>query len=164
VRYCGTDDPFNRNGYWPAGFTPLENPFYVALPYDDLDDSGNRRDNVADVIPWAKTQTFAPTVSIAKNRWVKITANGNTCYAQWEDVGPFNTNDVRYVFGTARPRNRVNNHAGLDVSPAVQTCLGIPYDITPTSWRFVEASEVPTGPWLQIVTTSQLDFDPPACP
>ena len=162
--YGGIDDPFNRTGYWPAGFTPTENPFYVALPYDDLDDNGNRRDNVADVIPWARTQTFAPTVSIVKNRWVKIVANGNTCYAQWEDVGPFKTNDVRYVFGTARPRNRVNNHAGLDVSPAVQTCLDIPYDITPTSWRFVEASEVPTGPWTQIVTTSQLDFNPPACP
>jgi len=113
--------PSTGNGYWPAGFTPMENPFYVALPYDDLDDSGNRRDNVAEVIPWAKTHTFAPTVSIVKNRWLKIVANSNTCYAQWEDVGPFNTNDVRYVFGSARPRNRANKRAGLDVSPAVQT-------------------------------------------
>lgn len=162
--YGGVDDPFNRNGYLPAGFTPTENPFYVALPYDDLDNSGNRRGNVADVIPWAHTQTFPSTVSIVKNRWVKIMANGNTCFGQWEDVGPFNTDDARYVFGTARPRNRVNNRAGLDVSPAMQTCLGIPYGISPTSWRFVEASQVPAGPWTQTVTTSQLDFNPPSCP
>jgi len=163
-RYGGIDDPANRNGYWPAGFTPLENPFYVALPYDDLDTSGNRRWNVPEVVPWAKTQSFAADVSVVKNRWVKIIANGNTCYAQWEDVGPFKTNDVRYVFGTARPRSSANAHAGLDVSPAVQTCLGIAYDITPTNWRFVEASEVPAGPWTQIVTTSQLNFNPLACP
>ena len=33
--YGGVDDPTRRqnNGYWPEGFKPKENPFYVALPY-----------------------------------------------------------------------------------------------------------------------------------
>jgi hypothetical protein len=35
--YGGFDDPVRRNGYKPAGFRPLENPFYVALPYCDIE-------------------------------------------------------------------------------------------------------------------------------
>ena len=34
--YGGVDDPSNRNGYFPANFTPKENPFYIALPYNDF--------------------------------------------------------------------------------------------------------------------------------
>lgn len=34
--YGGVDDPEHRNGYWPAGFRPKENPFYVALPYGEF--------------------------------------------------------------------------------------------------------------------------------
>lgn len=163
-RYGGIDDPANRNGYYPGGFTPLNNPFYAALPYNDLDSNGDRKDNIADVIPWAKTVTVPVTDSVVKNRWLKITSASVTCYAQWEDVGPFGENDVRYVFGSRRPRNPTNNHAGLDVSPAMRDCLGIADGITPTSWRFVEAADVPAGPWKNIVTTSQLNFDPPSCP
>lgn len=47
--------------------------------------------------------------------------------------------------------------AGLDVSPALTGCLGFPEldGITPgLSWRFVEESEVPPGPWTRLVTTS----------
>ena len=162
--YGGIDDPAQRNGFLPAGFTPKENPFYVALPYNDLDSNGDRKGNVPDLIPWAKTAVIPPTESAVKNRWLKIVSATATCYAQWEDVGPFQENDARYVFGPSRPRNPVNNHAGLDVSPAVRDCLSIADGITPTSWRFVEANEVPIGPWTTIVTTSQLDFNPPSCP
>jgi hypothetical protein len=38
--YGGVDDPDRRNGYWPADFTPRENPFYVALPYGEFDALG----------------------------------------------------------------------------------------------------------------------------
>lgn len=41
--YGGIDTPNARNGWRPAAFTPKENPFYVALPYNDLDDNGNRK-------------------------------------------------------------------------------------------------------------------------
>ena len=37
-RYGGVDDPVRRKGYEPAGFRPHENPFYVALPYCDMED------------------------------------------------------------------------------------------------------------------------------
>jgi uncharacterized protein (TIGR01370 family) len=163
-RYGGIDDPANRNGFYPPGFTPHDNPFYVALPYNDLDSNGAQRWNLASVVPWAKLADIPATDSVVKNHWVKIMAGANTCYAQWEDVGPFKENDSRYVFGLRRPRNRINQHAGLDVSPAVRDCLQIADGITPTNWRFVEPAEVPAGPWASIVTTSQLNFDPPSCP
>jgi hypothetical protein len=164
AHYGGVDDPTNRSGYLPSAFTPAENPFYVALPYDDLDGNGAPKWNVADVVPWAKTTTIPPTDSAVKNHWVKIAHGGNTCYAQWEDVGPFKDNDFHYVFGPRKPRSRVNQRAGLDVSPAVRDCLGLTEGISPTNWRFVDESEVPAGPWTSIVTTSQLDFNPPSCP
>jgi hypothetical protein len=69
-----------------------------------------------------------------------------TCYAQWEDVGPFQTDHWEYVFGNDRPRPNLNRGAGLDISPAVRDYLRLePTDAT--DWRFVEASEVPPGPW-----------------
>ena len=163
-RYGGIDDPVNRSGFDPAGFTPGDNPFYAALPFNDLDGNGDRKARVYSVVPWAKIADFPPTDSVVKNRWLKIANGATTCYAQWEDVGPFNENDYRYVFGLSRPRNAVNAHAGLDVSPAVRDCLGLTDGITPTNWRFVEASEVPAGPWTATVTSSQLNFDPPSCP
>ena len=30
--YGGVDDPVRKRGFGSAGFRPLENPFYVALP------------------------------------------------------------------------------------------------------------------------------------
>ena len=36
ANYGGTDCPEQRNGYLPAQFTPKQNPFYVALPYNDV--------------------------------------------------------------------------------------------------------------------------------
>ena len=163
-RYGGIDDPVNRNGFNPAGFTPNDNPFYVALPFNDLDSNGDRKSTVSDVVPWAKIAVFPPTDSAVKNRWLKIVNGTTTCYGQWEDVGPFNENDHRYVFGLSRPRNATNSHAGLDVSPAVRDCLHINDGTTPTTWRFVEAADVPNGPWKTTVTTSQLNFNPPSCP
>lgn len=34
--YGGVDDPERRNRHWPSGFTPRQNPFYVALPYGEF--------------------------------------------------------------------------------------------------------------------------------
>ena len=37
-------DPNHRCGYRPCGFKPKENPFYVALPYDDMEENGRRKE------------------------------------------------------------------------------------------------------------------------
>ena len=145
--YGGYDDPDNRNGYYPAAFTPKENPFYVALPYNDLDANGNRKPTAGNC-----PNTSSP-ISWCKNAWVKVTKGGKTAYAQWQDVGPLQEDDVNYVFGTARPANTWGAKAGLDVSPAVRDYLGLA-GVDTTSWSFVPASSVPAGPWKNIVTTN----------
>lgn len=164
THFGGIDDPFARSldplhPYWPS-FTPLENPFYVALPYDDFTSSGVRRPNVASIVPWAAFADYGPLESAVKNRWVKITYGAATCYAQWEDAGPWGMYDFRYVFGSMRPRNKENFGAGMEVSPALSACLGVS-TITATNWRFVYDDEaIPDGPWNEVVTTSQITPPP----
>jgi hypothetical protein len=155
--YGGVDSPTQRNGYFPAGFTPQQNPFYFALPYDDLDNNGARKPDAVRVIPWARRTHVPRGDSLLKNHWIKVTAHGRTAYAQWEDVGPFLDTDAAYVFGTAPPSNPDGVHAGLDVSPAVRDYLGLG-DVSRTRWQFVNAAQVPPGPWTQVVTTSQVFF------
>jgi hypothetical protein len=63
------------------------------------------------------------------------------------------------VFGRhdARPANRKFNGAGMDVSPALNGCLrftNVNGEDDTVDWQFVEASNVPGGPWTRIVTTS----------
>lgn len=158
--FGGVDDPQEHgqnpaNPFWPS-FEPLENPFYVALPYNDFNDNGNRRPNFRDIVPWARFVPYGPLESAVKNRWVKVSHQGATCYAQWQDVGPFQSNDFRYVFGTNKPRNKQNLGAGMEISPALRDCLGAG-NLSATKWRFVKDGEsVPPGPWTEIVTTSQI--------
>ncbi|MEI7835181.1 MAG: hypothetical protein WCK05_02070, partial [Planctomycetota bacterium] len=59
------------------------------------------------------------------------------------------------VFGPATPRNPSNQQAGLDVSPAVRDYLALG-GMDKVDWQFVEAADVPPGPWKDIVTTSQI--------
>jgi hypothetical protein len=153
--YGGVDDPNNRNGYYPAGFTPKENPFYFALPYNDFDDKGNRKADASQVYWWG-SRSWARDESCCKNRWIEITKGSQKVYAQWEDVGPFGEDDVGYVFGTSNP----SQNAGLDVSPAVRDCLKL-QDEDITSWQFVDTASVPQGPWTEIVTGDEV---PPVTP
>lgn len=155
--FGGEDNSKNRDGYFPAKFRPLENPFYFALPYNDLDDEGVRKSDAASLIPWSKEQNWNAEESMLKNRWIAITKNRKTAYAQWEDVGPFGEDDSKYVFGTKSPRSKTNKNAGLDVSPAVRDYLGLK-DIDKTDWQFIEEKNVPAGPWRDIITTSQVNF------
>ena len=100
--FGGIDDPDDRCEFVPCGFKPKENPFYVALPYDDMEEDG-RRKAVNTFIPWDKP---GAKQSLLKNRWIAIRANNVTCYAQWQDVGPFEKDDADYVFGDAsQPKN-----------------------------------------------------------
>jgi len=154
--YGGVDGPDHRVGYRPAGFHPRENPFYAALPYNDFNRHGRRKKGIEDYIPWVTGNEPAGT-SVCKNRWIEIVKDGVKAYAQWEDAGPFGENDVDYVFGNGRPKNRRNRHAGIDLSPAVRDYLGVD-DIDKVDWRFVDAQEVPEGPWKRRVTRSQVNW------
>lgn len=149
--YGGVDSQTARSGYLPAGFTPKENPFYVALPYSDLDSNDHRKPTA---IACESNSGNAPVAgSWCKNTWLAISYGGKTVYAQWEDAGPYGENDTAYVFGSAKPQNTTDLKAGLDVSPAVTTYLGLDGDNL-TSWTFVPTSDVPAGPWKQIITTT----------
>jgi hypothetical protein len=165
LHYGGYDDFENRKGYFPMGFVPKENPFYLDLPYNDFDGKGNRKHNAVKVVPWANSQTWGPNESLMKNRWVKLTKGDAICYGQIEDAGPYRYNDHRYVFGSNRihPKNHRAHHAGLDVSPAIRDCLGfegLNSDSNKVDWQFVEETSVPDGPWKQIITRSQVHWLP----
>ena len=152
AHYGGFDDPNHRNGYHPATFTPRENPFYFALPYNDFNTDGTEHKYTGgSCLPY--TPHTDDSYSWCKNVWIAISYNGKTAYAQWEDVGPNEEDDPDYVFGTAKPKNTFGVHAGLDVSPAVRDYLGLDGD-DHTSWTFVTPDVVPKGPWKDIVTTS----------
>ena len=145
--YGGFDDPnpAHRSNYIPVKFTPRQNPFYCALPYNDKAQTGHRPE-APRVVPWFKEAYQGPAVSTCKDRWVAIRKGNRIAYAQWEDAGPFRTDHWQYVFGNERPKPNLNKGAGLDVSPAVRDYLGLKQtDVT--DWRFVEFSEVPRGPW-----------------
>lgn len=149
ARFGGVDHPGRRQGYWPAAFKPRENPFYVALPYGEFLRGAQLKSSVKD-IPWHR-----PDLSpLLKNHWVEVLWRGRSCFAQWEDVGPLRDDDFGFVFGDAtRPINSFGVKAGLDISPAVWTYLGLT-DNAFTAWRFVDAALVPRGPWTEIITTS----------
>jgi hypothetical protein len=155
--FGGVDNPASRNNYFPAEFTPKENPFYFALPYNDLNENGHRKENAEEIVYWGKDKAWAENESMLKNRWIKITKNGQTVYAQWEDCGPFEYNDSDYVFGSNNPSNGENDSAGIDLSPAVRDYLSLE-DIDMVDWQFVNDEEVPSGPWKEIVSTSQISF------
>jgi hypothetical protein len=145
--YGGFDDPdpARRRNYLPVKFTPRENPFYCALPYNDKAHTGHRPE-APRVVPWFREAYRGPAVSTCKDRWVAIRKGNRVVYAQWEDAGPFRTDHWQYVFGSERPKPSLNQGVGLDVSPAVRDYLGLKQtDVT--DWRFVEFSEVPRGPW-----------------
>ena len=149
ANYGGTDTPERdeRTNFRPSAFVPRQNPFYVALPYNDLQMSGHKPE-AKNVVPWFKEDYRGPGESVCKGRWVAIRFKDRTVYAQWEDCGPFRTDHSEYVFGDERPKKNLNKGAGLDVSPAVRDYLEMK-DTDVTDWKFVEFDEVPEGPWAK---------------
>jgi hypothetical protein len=145
--YGGFDTPDSsaRRNYIPVAFIPKLNPFYCALPYNDVS-HGQFKPEAPLVIPWFKQAYTAPGKSVCQHRWISIRKGNRTCYAQWEDCGPFRTDHFQYVFQNERPKPNLNHGAGLDVSPAVRDYLGLaPTDVT--DWQFVDVRDVPPGPW-----------------
>jgi hypothetical protein len=160
---CETEVRTAENGFFPSQLTPLENPFYLDLPFDDVNDRKAFASR-EQVVPWAGQAAYRGSagndqVSLMKNRWVRIRSGGQTCYGQIQDAGPGQYHDAAYVFGAgdARPANAKFNGAGMDVSPALNGCLRfteIDGQTDRVDWQFVEAADVPDGPWSRIVTTS----------
>jgi hypothetical protein len=139
-------DPGNLQSAWDPAWlvtAPRQNPFYVALPYNDVDNR-HTKPEAAQVIPWFRESFIRDGQSVLKGRWVAIRHGNKTCYAQWEDVGPFRTDHWQYVFGNERPRPNRNHDAGLDVSPAVRDYLRLS-GIDVCDWRFIDRPEL--GPW-----------------
>jgi TonB family protein len=140
-----TPEPAARHDYIPISFVPRQNPFYCALPYNDVEQA-RFKPEAPTVIPWFNQVHAEPGQSMCKDRWVAIRKGDRICYAQWEDCGPFRTDHFQYVFQNERPTPNASHDAGLSVSPAVRDHLGLaPTDLT--DWRFVEVSGVPPGPW-----------------
>lgn len=139
-------DPKARRGYLPKAFTPQENPFYIALPYNDVLNHRQHKPEASKVIPWFSRYNPRPGQSVCKGRWVEIVRNGKTCFAQWEDCGPFSTTNWEYVFRYEPVKNKQNKGAGIDVSPAVRDFMGLKSG-QKVHWRFVEFSDVKRGPW-----------------
>jgi hypothetical protein len=147
--YGGYDNPNRgaRVNFVPLNFLPRQNPFYVALPYNDVDNHHTKRE-AAQVIPWFRSSFVRDGQSVCKGRWLAIRHGNRVCFAQWEDVGPFTTDHWQYVFGNERPRPNRNRDAGLDVSPAVRDYLGLG-GLDVCDWKFVDYRSIPSGPWAK---------------
>jgi TonB family protein len=145
--FGGVDTPelAARHDYIPISFVPRQNPFYCALPYNDVE-QGQFKPEAPTVIPWFKQVHAEPGQSVCKDRWVAIRKGDRICYAQWEDCGPFRTDHFQYVFQNERPTPNASHGAGLSVSPAVRDHLGLA-STDVADWQFVEVSDVPPGPW-----------------
>jgi hypothetical protein len=148
--YGGLDDPDRkaRANFIPVKFTPRQNPFYVALPYNDINKNGHKPE-ASFVIPWFKETFQGNGKTVLKGRWLAIRFKDRICYAQWEDCGPFRTDHWQYVFGNERPKPNLNKGAGLDVSPAVRDFLGM-NDTDVTDWKFIDFKDIPPGPWANL--------------
>jgi hypothetical protein len=152
--FGGVDDPsplsrianHSTGDFRPKGFIPKLNPFYVALPYNDVTGSHTHKPEASKVIPWFARMQPEPGKSVCKGRWVQIYNGSRSCYAQWEDCGPWVTDDWEFVFGNKPPKNTQNGAAGIDISPSIRDYLSLGSGKR-VHWRFVEASQVPYGPW-----------------
>jgi hypothetical protein len=144
---------FRTGDFRPRNFNPKLNPFYIALPYNDIISSSSHKTEAPKVIPWFTRFNPAPGKTVCKGRWVQIYYNGRSCYAQWEDCGPWVTDDWEYVFQGKAPKNTSNQAAGIDVSPAIRDYLDLQSG-KKCHWRFVEDAQVPYGPWKRYGATT----------
>jgi hypothetical protein len=144
----GADSPDDRNGYAAGEHASRVNPFYVALPFDDL----KHPDLAQKWLPkgWARASKNGKAVSACKDRWVELkNARGDVCYAQWEDAGPGADTQPEYVFGDRAPKSP--DKPGIDLSPAVAEYLGLTSGGPKlVSWRFVDEADVRPGAWMKL--------------
>lgn len=147
--YGGLDCPVQRAGLAPKHFKPKMNPFYIALPYNDIASKNYRhKEEAPKVIGWYDDEFKSKFESVCKGKWIAIKHGDKICYAQWEDCGPFYTNDWEYVFLGKKPKKNCNNNAGIDLSPAVRDYLDLSSG-DKVSWKFVDTFDVSAGPWAK---------------
>lgn len=168
TNFGGFDDPdpanrianFTSGEFRPKNFVPKLNPFYIALPYNDVTSSSSHKPEASRVIPWFSRMRPEPGQTVCKGRWIQIMyRGGRNCYAQWEDCGPWETDDWEFVFGNKPPKTTQNGAAGIDLSPAIRDYLGLKSG-DKVHWRFVEAGQVPYGPWKKYGQTQPTSADP----
>ena len=165
--FGGYDDPDPANRianhatgeFRPRAFVPKLNPFYIALPYNDVVSYREHKPEAARVIPWFARYQPDPGKTVCKGRWLQIFRGGRSCFAQWEDCGPWETDDWNYVFGNKPPRTTQNGGVGIDLSPAVRDYLGLKSG-DKVHWRFVESAQVPYGPWKKYGMENPSSTDP----
>jgi hypothetical protein len=117
--FGGPDTPDNRNGYSTGGHACGLNPFYVALPFNDL----KHADLARQWLPkgWARAGRNGVARSACRDRWLELkNARGDVCYAQWEDSGPKGDDRAEYVFGSGALER---GEAGIGLSPAAYEYL-----------------------------------------
>lgn len=154
INFGGYDDPDPKKRianhatgeFRPKDFVPKLNPFYIALPYNDVKCWKSHKPEASKVIPWFSRVNPKPGKTVLKGRWVQIFVDKRSCFAQWEDCGPWVTDDWQYVFGGNKPKATQNGAAGIDISPSIRDYLGVKSG-QKVHWRFVEESQVPYGPW-----------------
>jgi len=167
INFGGYDDPNPANRianhatgeFRPKGFIPKLNPFYIALPYNDVISHRAHKPEAARAIPWFSKLNPSPGKTVCKGRWLQIYNGKTSCYAQWEDCGPWVTDDWEYVFGDKPPKTKQNGSAGIDLSPAVRDYLGLKSGYK-VHWRFVEESQVPHGPWKKFGGSNEPETNP----
>jgi len=154
INFGGYDNPdpaarianHSTGDFRPKNFIPKLNPFYVALPYNDVLNYKTHKPEASKVIPWFSRFRPLPGKTVCKGRWVQIYFEKRSCFAQWEDCGPWTTDDHEYVFGNKPPKTNQNGSAGIDLSPSIRDYLGLKSG-QKVHWRFVEPGQVPYGPW-----------------
>ena len=168
ANFGGFDDPEPANRlanhttgeFRPKGFVPKLNPFYIALPYNDVIGSTVHKPEASRVIPWFRRMNPQPGETVCKGRWLQIYNGSRSCYGQWEDCGPWTTDDWEFVFGTKpQPKTTQNGAAGIDLSPSIRDYLGLRSG-QKVHWRFVEAGQVPYGPWKKYGQDTPASSDP----
>lgn len=167
TNFGGYDDPEPTNRianhstgeFRPKKFIPKLNPFYVALPYNDVQGWGKHKPEASRVIPWFSRMRPEPGKTVCKGRWIQIYNGSRSCWGQWEDCGPWETDDWEFVFGNKPPKTTQNGSAGIDLSPAIRDYLGLRSG-QKVHWRFVEASQVPFGPWKKYGQQQPVANDP----
>lgn len=132
----------------------VENEFYFALPYNDLNNNWKRKKNSKD-IPWYDLKKWKNNESVVKNRWVKITHKWKTAYAQWEDVWPLRENDINYVFWNNAPKNTFSLKAWIDLSPSVSDYLWIDWEWY-VDWNFIPDYCVTEWIWTETITNTDI--------
>lgn len=139
-------------------FEPRHNPYYFALPAGEFTEEGLIQ-GAREASPWNdEAELLTHSQSLFKGRWARITAGDSTVYAQWHDVGPNEEEDYDYVFGADKPDNTFGLKAGLDLSPEAASTLGFTDGGQLVTWEFVDAADVPDGPWRQYPAIDNITY------